>query len=100
MTYVDYLLTKLIEECSEIQKPCSKAILFGIDSYNPFDTPMITNIEEIYKEFTDVYAVMELLHEELRATEFNVPYTAKVLKQKKLKEYYEIHKEIKENERN
>lgn len=58
----EHLLTCLIEECSEIQKPICKAQRFGENDHYPEAT--ITNIEEVENEIDDLMGVIELLREE------------------------------------
>lgn len=53
-----YLLVKLAEELSEIQKELSKAIIFGIDDeYNG-----VTNHQKISAEFNDVRGVIRMIN--------------------------------------
>lgn len=43
MNLTEFLLTKLIEECSEVQKACTKALTFGLD-----EAAKIKKIEGLY----------------------------------------------------
>lgn len=57
MTLVQYLLTKLAEECSEVAKEALKGAQFGTDSeYNGK-----TNGELIVSEFIDVMTILHML---------------------------------------
>lgn len=58
-----FLLLKLIEECSEIAHIASKQIQFGKD--NVRRDQLKTNAQRLKEEILDLYAVIYLLHEEL-----------------------------------
>jgi len=58
MTRVEHLLIKLSEECNEIGKAVSKALLFGLDDGYPNSNR--TNLQDIQHEFNpeeEVYRV-------------------------------------------
>ena len=57
----DHLLIKLGEECSEVSKEVSKALLFGYDDYAPSDEE--TNVEKIEYELNDLLGVIDMLIE-------------------------------------
>lgn len=59
MNRTEYLLTCLIEECSEIQQAAAKALRFGPNVGFPGGTT--TNAQDIAKECVDVMAVIEML---------------------------------------
>lgn len=59
MNKVEHLLTKLIQECAEIQQIATKAQLFGLNSGHPKHTT--TNAEELKLEINDLLAVKSLL---------------------------------------
>ena len=62
MNHIEYLLTCLNEECSEVIKAGAKAQRFGLFDKKPGgDT---SNAEDIVTEFYQAYAVMEMLAEE------------------------------------
>lgn len=61
MTPADHLLTVLMEECSEVIQPASKAIRFGLTSRNP--NTQIENREAIIQEYYDIVATIEMLQE-------------------------------------
>lgn len=58
-----YLLTKVIEEASEISKASTKALTFGINNHNPL-TPETTNGDDIMIEFYHLDAMIEMLQKE------------------------------------
>lgn len=51
---IDYLLIKITEECSEIQKLAMKSQLHGITTANPAKTGALENFVEIIREFSDL----------------------------------------------
>ena len=62
----EHLLTCLMEECSEIQKPICKALRFGENDHYPnkaFPTATSSNIQDISDELDDLQGVVELLIE-------------------------------------
>ena len=91
MNRQQYLLCKIAEECSEIQKIAMKAQQFGMDSRNP-DT-LESNSESLKKEWNDLYTIIVTLQNEFGIdlwfeNEFIIE------KEKKLSKYYEISKEL------
>ena len=62
MTRQEHLLCKAAEECVEVAKEIHKALSFGLDDHYP-EHPM-TNRERIQHEFTDLFAVFQMLHRE------------------------------------
>lgn len=83
MNKKEYLLTCLIEECSEIQQAATKALRFGFDSCAPRSD--ITNSEQIVMEFVDLLAVFEMLLEEKYLTWQGRESSEKALIEKKEK---------------
>lgn len=63
MTYDEYLLTKLAEECSELAQVASKMNVFGIYSHDPNDPTKTTNQQHMNIEFNDILAVIDMLKE-------------------------------------
>lgn len=53
-------LTMLIEECSEVQKECTKILRHGYDNYHP-DEPHITNKYNLEKELSDLLAILMIM---------------------------------------
>ncbi len=62
MNRVQYLLTKLAEEASEIAQIALKAQQFGLDEKLPGQE--LTNCDRIEMEFNDLLGVVELLNQE------------------------------------
>lgn len=65
MTYDEYLLTKLAEECSELAQIASKMNLFGIHSYDPADPSKISNLDHMNIEFNDILATIDMIKESM-----------------------------------
>ena len=55
----EHLLLKASEECIEVSKEISKAIIFGLDDAHPYDAK--TNKEKIQDELADLLGVVEML---------------------------------------
>lgn len=69
MTKTEYLLSCLIEECSEVQKASTKALRFGLDDkYKDYDTPL----EQLCAECVDVLAIIKMLQNEGVLPELNI----------------------------
>ena len=66
MERLDYLLVCMMEECSEIQKLCSKSIRFGLYDFHPERND--SNLNELRQEIIDFHAVLELIEEEAMVT--------------------------------
>lgn len=62
MNRTEHLLVKLTEECSEVIKDVSKALIFGLDDFEPNQD--LKNSEKITNELADIIGVMEMLIEE------------------------------------
>jgi hypothetical protein len=62
MTKQQYLLHKLIEECSEVQKDTCKALIFGL--YDGYPGATETNQQRIEREVQDLYTILYLLRDE------------------------------------
>lgn len=100
-----HLLTKLIEECSEIQKRTCKALVFGIDDRDctriargEKDVP--TERERIWDEINDFVGVVEMLCERgmFPAELDRVKVAAKKLKLQKFMQYSREHGELEPDE--
>lgn len=59
MSYTDYLLSHLAQECCEVAIRCTKAQHFGLDEVQPEQG--MTNAERIAEELCDLYAMVEEL---------------------------------------
>jgi hypothetical protein len=86
MTKQEHLLQKLSEECSEIQKAISKALLFGLDDGYPGGKT--TNEEDIKHELNDFFATLEFLNEE-NVLFWHIDSEAVKAKKEKIKFYME-----------
>jgi len=60
---IEYLLTCLMEECSEIQKAASKSQRFGLNDSDPFVENSQTNLSILRFELADLQGVCEELQE-------------------------------------
>lgn len=64
MNKEEYILTCLIEECSEIQKCATKALRFGLNDKDPRKKDSLTNKEKLIDEINDCLAILDLLTDE------------------------------------
>ncbi len=92
----EHLLTCLMEECAEIQKPICKALRFGENDQYPnpnFPGATSANIHDISDEIDDLLGVVELLLEYgvLKRPADPVRIMAKKKKVLKLMEYAREH---------
>jgi hypothetical protein len=62
MTRKEHLLTIAAEECNETAQRISKALRFSLEEKQPGQS--MTNAERITYEFSQLYAMMEMLHAE------------------------------------
>lgn len=62
MTRTEHLLTIMAEECQEVSQRVSKALRFGVREIQPGQGA--TNAERIIREFCDLLAAYEMLHED------------------------------------
>lgn len=98
MTEQEHLLVCLMEECSEVQKACAKALRFGLDDTYRSDHEMnlpkwdLTPRQEVRHELNDLNGVVALLRNhgvlptELEHSD-DLEETAKVQKVEKLMDY-------------
>lgn len=63
MTRVQYLLTKLAEECNETGQRACKAAVFGINDVQP-GVDKGDNASRLIEEFSHIVAYMQLLENE------------------------------------
>lgn len=61
MSYADYLLSHLAQECCEIAIRCTKAQHFGLDEIQPEQS--LTNRQRIQEELCDLYALVDEMQE-------------------------------------
>jgi NTP pyrophosphatase (non-canonical NTP hydrolase) len=57
----EYLLIKLIEECSEVIKASTKWLRFGKNNYCPRDKRKVSNVDELRQELANVTAARIML---------------------------------------
>lgn len=62
MTRKELLLLQVMEECDEVSQRVSKALRFGLEEVQPEQE--LTNAERIIYEFSDLYAVIDMLYRE------------------------------------
>jgi hypothetical protein len=62
MNKIEYLLTKVSEECAEVSQRASKAAVFGLDEKQKEQE--LNNAERLILEFNDLLGVMEMLVDE------------------------------------
>ncbi len=97
MTEQEHLLVCLMEECSEVQKACAKALRFGLDDTYRADHEMnlpkwdLTPRQEIRHELNDLSGVVALLRHHGVLSNLTVEdgseETAKIKKVEKLMDY-------------
>ena len=91
MTYEQFLLGKLAEECTEIAQDALKTQQFGFDSCNP-DTGL-SNVEYLNNELNDVFAILEMLKDG-GYYEFTPESQAIQAKKEKVLKYLEYSKNL------
>ncbi len=62
MTREEHLLARVAEECGEVAQRAMKAQEFGLQESQKGDYE--SNEQRLIKEFNDLYAVMQILHED------------------------------------
>jgi hypothetical protein len=83
----EHLLTILAEECNETAQRVSKALRFTLEEIQPGQE--LTNAERILEEFSQLYAMVEMLHDEGHLTSI---LNESIIKKKKLAvEKYLLH---------
>jgi len=91
MTYEQFLLCKLAEECTEIAQDALKTQQFGFDSFHP-ETKM-TNTEYLANELNDLFAILEMLSDSGYFS-FEPDKNAIEAKKQKVLHYLEVSKEL------
>jgi len=92
MTFQEYLLVILIEECDETSQRATKAIRFGMEEIQKDQE--LNNAQRIIGKFNDLYAVMELLKEN-DLIDVIIDRELIVAKKEKIMKYYEYSKSLK-----
>ena len=86
------LFVQLMEECSEVQKICSKIIRFGASDFHP-NTRNVPNARLLKEELNDMFAILELLRDNYG---LDIDRDDEFIANKKLKidRYYEYSKNL------
>lgn len=95
MTRIQYLLGKLSEECHEVGQRAIKAQHFGATEVQKDQG--LNNVQRLNIELNDLYAIVEMLNDELITTEHPTKplkgnYTMIQAKREKVEKYYELSK--------
>lgn len=64
MNEMQYYLTKMAEEASEVTKIALKTSQFGMDSACPVEPEANTNRQLLHKELDDLFATIRVLNEQ------------------------------------
>lgn len=59
MNETQFLLNKLAEECGEVAHECHKAMVYGLDSVNPYNDKI--NVDCLINELNDMIAILHML---------------------------------------
>lgn len=99
MNRKQYLLTKLVEECAEVQKEALKQMQFGADTIPPTTGHYpegIPNHERLQSELIDLKTIVKMLHEvgELKPISFEQELAKMRAKRAKLERYYRISQSL------
>ena len=93
MNKEQHYLLKLSEECSEVTKECSKAVLFGLEGFEP--NQPLTNKEKIENELSDLLSVMYELIRMGKLDESRIFDPTKITKKAiKVNRYFQISCEL------
>lgn len=92
---IDYLLTILAEECTEVGQRATKAIRFTLDEKEPDQD--LTNKERLIQEFNDLYGVMCVLQQEKVFDDF-LDLEAIEKKMLKIEKFYKYSMAVKSGE--
>ena len=79
MNKIEYLLTVLSEECSEVPHRATKAQRFGLEEIQPGQHK--TNVERLQEEINDLMGAIE----ELQAAGVDIVFNVKAIERKKAK---------------
>lgn len=86
MSNLQYLLTKLSEECCEIGQMAAKCQQFGLDEIYTGEGNTLTNRERLHAEINDLLGVVDKLNVE-EGFQFTPDFCAKLKKQEKIDIY-------------
>lgn len=97
MTTKEHLLVTLMEEANELSFAISKALRFGLhtDNHRPEDNGHVTNEMQIFLEFHQLCAVLDMLVSDGHLRDFDLETCNGIRKDKKKKvqKYLEVSKE-------
>lgn len=90
MSFVDYLLSHLAQECCEVAIRCTKAQHFGLDEIQPGQP--LTNRQRIQEELCDLLAMVDEMKEskiieELSRRDYHARISAKLRKASEFRDY-------------
>jgi hypothetical protein len=90
MNKTEYLILCLVEELGEVQKEALKCLRFTLDNKAPGS--LQSNFEKLKVEWSDVVAIVEMLHEE----NIKIVTNAELINSKKIRTeyFYEISKDF------
>lgn len=93
MNKVEYLLTKLSEECAEVIQRCTKAQTFGLTEKQPNQDK--DNRERLQEEIFDLLGVLTMLHDE-DIVNYSIGYYSEPIRKKraKIKKYMDYSRQI------
>lgn len=91
MSKVQYLLTKIAEESSEVAQIALKTQQFGVSEEMP--NQPFTNLERFLQEWTDLNAVVAMLGDEL-LTDFSLRSRDIANKREKVEHYMEYSQSL------
>lgn len=95
MNRVEYLLSCLIEELSEVQKEISKCLRFSLEHIPDEYGDGNTNLERLQYEWADVQAILIMLEREgIKIAELTLPIAAIERKIKRTQHYMNISKQL------
>lgn len=85
MNRLEILLIQLMEECAEVSQRASKALRFGLDEVQPGQE--LNNKERLNLEISDLYGVLQILHDEYQIGGNEEEMNKKIAKIEKYLEY-------------
>src|ERR1035437_1539567 len=92
----EYLLVKLMEECSEVQKETAKIFTFGLNNKNPYVPDSLSNLSLLLLELNDLVATIDFMTQyDLLPEDWEKPYL-QYEKAKKIRKFMKISLSLKE----
>jgi len=91
MDNIQFLLTKLAEECNEVAQQALKSQQFGLEEiYQPIGK---SNAERLFEELNDLWAIVNMLNAKTNLN-FYPDEDMIQAKMKKVKKYYEYSRSL------